>query len=1279
MNKQRKIKFIVAGSLAAVAGLALTSCGGSKSSKSSTTTNYTVSFDVNDPDTTDSITLDAIEAVTVKKGATVTLTDLTYEGYTFGGWYTDSALTKKFTSTTAVESDLTLYAKWTKNAAATEKVTVTFNTNGGSSIVPVEVDKGSTVDEPTAPTLDGYTFDGWYTDEALTNAFSFATPITTTTTLYAKWVAEAAAGIDIPEGYELVQTEVTFDGKTYDATNGSTLGNVYLYKGAEKIDTGSTKKVTKYDGTEVTVPRFKMKGATTGVTVDSEGATVGTVLTDDVTKITDKAIKVNIPGINAQLDVAVAAAGTGGRSLVVLDSKGTVVYSVTTSASDMFTFSLTDLEGGDYYLVESNGYNFYYIGTKCAAEKADVASIKVTSAGTSKFFAGTEFNTTGLSVTALKSNGASQALTDAEITIDSSAVKMDTAGTYTVVIKYGSFETSYDVTVYDLEDMELGFNSMAKSATNTSAGNSQYVNTPVQQVYTVNDTIDFDGLTITGYAASNAYLQRFNEASSYVTTDAASVDMTTAGKKTINVTLTLNGVTKTESFDIYVVDTALATVTEDSVVTEANVYVDASYTGSLGAQVTYGTISKTCNTFTTIQQALDFLGEQEGIGTVRKNVYIAAGTYNEKIELTLPYLSLIGIAGADSTIIEYDSVFGIEDESGFAHVTDSTQTVAIRDTAVNCIIDGITISNYYNEITDFAGTAYEGNGERALALLCQADQVIVQNSKLLGWQDTLELFTGRQLFKNTYISGCVDYIFGTNNTTMFEGCEIHTVKSKTQYTDDSKVTAYLTAFKGCNKGDSDAITYGAIFNDCDFTTSDDFVGKVAVGRCWGAYSAVAILNSRLSDKISTSCSDTIVSMNAKNTDTTIQYWFYNNTLADGETAVTFTENISTVTNHVLTKDEADKYVDYSVVFGTANRGVTYNTTWNPSYTGVVVDTNVYYDFGAMSSTTGTVNTWTFAEAGAVDTEFEGLTIKTNKCKAFGQYTEVQAGTMSIDVEAGTTLSIKTGYSTNESLNINGIVSTTDTLTQYFETAQTVTINFTGKVYLLGIKVSTTEKAPDATTITSITASSAKSVFELNDTFETTGLVVKENYSDGTYKVLGTDDYTVDSSAVKMDTKGTYTVTVTAGTQTATYDVMVGVDTSISTDTVLKFNSVYAGDITNTVTWANNKVTGTQDGFTIAGSAYSNSGYLEFKSDDTITFDIAIPEGYSKAKIVISNYNDVASTVSVDGGDAITPTKTSDASHAIEYTYEVTTSGTVTIAAIANQQNYLNFVSIVFVA
>ena len=41
--------------------------------------------------------------------------DPTREGYTFAGWYTDAACTKAYDFATAVTSDLTLYAKWTKN------------------------------------------------------------------------------------------------------------------------------------------------------------------------------------------------------------------------------------------------------------------------------------------------------------------------------------------------------------------------------------------------------------------------------------------------------------------------------------------------------------------------------------------------------------------------------------------------------------------------------------------------------------------------------------------------------------------------------------------------------------------------------------------------------------------------------------------------------------------------------------------------------------------------------------------------------------------------------------------------------------------------------------------------------------------------------------------------------------------------------------------------------------------------------------------------------------
>ncbi|MBQ9940182.1 MAG: InlB B-repeat-containing protein, partial [Clostridia bacterium] len=57
-------------------------------------------------------------------------------------------------------------------AAATENslnsyFTVRFETNGGSKVKTVTVDKNDVVAEPEAPTKEGYKFDGWYTDSTL--------------------------------------------------------------------------------------------------------------------------------------------------------------------------------------------------------------------------------------------------------------------------------------------------------------------------------------------------------------------------------------------------------------------------------------------------------------------------------------------------------------------------------------------------------------------------------------------------------------------------------------------------------------------------------------------------------------------------------------------------------------------------------------------------------------------------------------------------------------------------------------------------------------------------------------------------------------------------------------------------------------------------------------------------------------------------------------------------------------------------------------------------------
>lgn len=66
--------------------------------------------------------------------------------------------------------------------------TVEFEVNGGSVINNVKVADGEKLVAPTAPTKAGKTFDGWFTDVGLTQAYDFNTPVKSALTLYAKWV-----------------------------------------------------------------------------------------------------------------------------------------------------------------------------------------------------------------------------------------------------------------------------------------------------------------------------------------------------------------------------------------------------------------------------------------------------------------------------------------------------------------------------------------------------------------------------------------------------------------------------------------------------------------------------------------------------------------------------------------------------------------------------------------------------------------------------------------------------------------------------------------------------------------------------------------------------------------------------------------------------------------------------------------------------------------------------------------------------------------------------------
>lgn len=67
-------------------------------------------------------------------------------------------------------------------------VTLSFDVDGiGTAPAAQSVVAGVTPTQPDDPTAPGYEFDGWFTDAALTSAVDFSTPLTVSTTFYAKW------------------------------------------------------------------------------------------------------------------------------------------------------------------------------------------------------------------------------------------------------------------------------------------------------------------------------------------------------------------------------------------------------------------------------------------------------------------------------------------------------------------------------------------------------------------------------------------------------------------------------------------------------------------------------------------------------------------------------------------------------------------------------------------------------------------------------------------------------------------------------------------------------------------------------------------------------------------------------------------------------------------------------------------------------------------------------------------------------------------------------------
>jgi len=216
--------------------------------------------------------------------------------------------------------------------------------------------------------------------------------------------------------------------------------------------------------------------------------------------------------------------------------------------------------------------------------------------------------------------------------------------------------------------------------------------------------------------------------------------------------------------------------------------------------------------FTTVQAAVNSIASGS---SARIRIDIKAGTYTEKLTIaSRTNLCLVG-ASTTTTILSYgDSNGAVGSTSGSASVHISANDFSASN---------LTIQNTY------------GSGSQAVALRTTGQRQQFRNCRFVGYQDTLYTHNGSQYFRDCYVQGNTDYVFG-GATAVLQNCEVRNVEG------GSATTAPNT----------DAGTaYGIVFLGGKFTAASGVkANSVALARPWGAAGFAAFLNADLGAHIS---------------------------------------------------------------------------------------------------------------------------------------------------------------------------------------------------------------------------------------------------------------------------------------------------------------------------------------------------------------------------------------------------------------------------------------------
>ena len=216
--------------------------------------------------------------------------------------------------------------------------------------------------------------------------------------------------------------------------------------------------------------------------------------------------------------------------------------------------------------------------------------------------------------------------------------------------------------------------------------------------------------------------------------------------------------------------------------------------------------------FKYIQDAIDAMRVYP---LARITLYIKNGVYNEKINLPETNVDVTFIGeNVDSTIIIFN------DYSSRGKLTTFTSYTA-----------KISGNRFVAENITFVNNA--GRVGQAVALYVDADKAVFKNCKFIGDQDTIFASgeTSRQYFKDCYIEGTTDFIFGPS-TVLFDDCIIH-----------AKVNSFITA--ASTPKDK---KFGFVFLNCTITV-DSSVTEEYLGRPWRAYAKTVFIDCTLPKQI----------------------------------------------------------------------------------------------------------------------------------------------------------------------------------------------------------------------------------------------------------------------------------------------------------------------------------------------------------------------------------------------------------------------------------------------